>query len=75
MFDAIHAITQKLYELEEVKDAMEELINIGLGNDVEYICFLKDGVVNKIVLKSVDEESAPKFTYNTGFTIIKDIQT
>jgi hypothetical protein len=75
MFDAIHAITQKLNELEEVKEAMEELINVGLGNKVEYICLLKDGVVNKIVLKSVDEESAPRFTYSTEFTIIKDIQT
>lgn len=74
MFDAIQAITQKLDELAEAKEAVEELRNIGLGNNVEYICFIRDGVANKIVLKSVDEESAKKFAFNRGFTVIRAIQ-
>jgi hypothetical protein len=74
MFDAIQAITHKLDELAEAKEAMEELRNIGLGNNVEYICFIKDGVVSKIVLKSVDEESVKKFAFNRGFTVIRAIQ-
>lgn len=74
MFDAIQAITQKLDELAEAKEAVEELRNIGLGNNVEYICFIKDGVASKIVLKSVDEESAKKFAFNRGFTVIRAIQ-
>jgi hypothetical protein len=73
MFDAIQAITRKLDELAEAKEAVEELRNIGLGNNVEYICLIRDGVVSKIVLKSVDEESA-KFAFNRGFTVIRAIQ-
>jgi hypothetical protein len=74
MFDAIQHISQKLDELEKTRETMEELRNIGLGNNVEYICFLKDGVVNKLFLKSIEEESTPKYTYNKEFTIIKAIQ-
>lgn len=75
MFDTIEAITEKLEVLEEAKESIEELRSVGLGNDVDYICFLKDGVVDKIVIKPSDAESAGKFTFNRGFTTIQAIQT
>jgi len=74
MFETIEAITEKLEALEEAKESIEELRSVGLGNDVEYICFLKDGVVDKIVIKPSDAESASKFTFNRGFTTIQAIQ-
>lgn len=74
MFETIEAITEKLEVLEDAKESIEELRSVGLGNDVEYICFLKDGVVAKIVLKPSDADSAGKFTFNRGFTTIQAIQ-
>lgn len=74
MFETIEAITEKLEALEEAKESIEELRSVGFGNDVEYICFLKDGVVDKIVIKPSDADSISKFTFNRGFTMIQAIQ-
>ena len=68
MFETLQAITDKLEALEESKESIDELRNVGLGNEVIYICFVKDGVISKIVLKSVDSEDVSKFSYNMGFT-------
>lgn len=73
MFEAIEAITNKLEELQETKESVMELRGVGLGNDVEYICFLNDGVLKKMVIKHTDAE-AEKFTLNVGFTAVKAIQ-
>ncbi len=75
MFDAIEGVAAKLEELEEAKESMEDLKNVGLGNDVEYICFLKDGVVKKIVIKSTETEEAEKFRFAIGLTAVKEIQS
>jgi hypothetical protein len=74
MFEVIEAIESKLGELEEVKESIEDLRGVGLGDDVEYVCFLKDGVVKKIVIKPTDAAEADKFTFNMGFTAIKALQ-
>ncbi len=71
MFETIQAITEKLEQLEDAKESLEELKNVGLGNDVDYICYLKDGVVVKIVLKPVDSERESKFALNLGFTTLQ----
>lgn len=74
MFETIEAITEKLEALEEAKESIGELRNVGLGNEVDYICFVKDGVVEKIVIKPSDADSEGKFTYNKGFTVIRALQ-
>lgn len=68
MFETLQAITDKLEALEESKESIDELKNVGLGNEVVYICYVKDGVISKIVLKSVDSDDVSKFTFNMGFT-------
>ena len=68
MFETLQAITEKLEALEESKESIDELRNVGLGNEVVYICFVKDGVISKIVLKSVDSDDLSKFTFNMGFS-------
>jgi hypothetical protein len=68
MFETLQVITEKLEALEESKESIEELRNVGLGNEVVYICFVKDGVISKIVLKSVDADEVSKFTFNMGFS-------
>ena len=68
MFETLQAITDKLEELDEAKETIEELRNVGLGNDVVYYCFVKDGVIEKIVLKAVDSDEMSKFTFKLGFS-------
>jgi len=74
MFEAIGAINDKLDELEEAKTSVEELRNLGLGNEVKYTCFLRDGVVNKIVLKPVDADAEGTFKFSRSFTVIRALQ-
>ena len=68
MFETLQAITEKLEALEESKESIDDLRNVGLGNEVVYICYVKDGVISKIVLKSVDTDEESKFTFNMGFS-------
>jgi len=75
MFETIEAIEEKLEELEEAKESVEDLRSVGLGNEVEYICFVKDGVVSKIVIKPTDAEAERKFAFNRGFTAISAAQS
>lgn len=73
MFDIIEALTKRIVELEEVKDSIEELKNIGFGNDVNYICLIKDGLVERIVIKPIEEGRGLQFTYNMGFSGVQVI--
>ena len=68
MFHTIEALSQKLDEMEEAKNAVKELGNIGLGSEVNYICFIQDGVIKKIIIKPVDPEMVEKFSFTKGFT-------
>lgn len=74
MFEAITKIAERLEELTDAKESLDELRKAGLGNDVRYICYLENGVVRKIVLKHIDESEAGKFTFKRGFTTIQSVQ-
>ena len=74
MFEAIATITERLEELTDAKESLDELKKVGLGNDVRYICYLENGVVRKVVLKHIDESVAGKFIFNRGFTTIQSVQ-
>ena len=74
MFDALSEIAEKLENLGESREAVEELRKAGLGNDVTYICYLENGVLEKIVLKPIDDSALDRFTFNRGFTILQSIQ-
>ena len=74
MFEAIEAITVKIEELEEAKVSIEELRNVGLGDEVSYIVLLREGVPRKIVVKPTGAEGVQKFTFNRGFTVVRMLQ-
>jgi hypothetical protein len=74
MFEAIAKITERLEELADVKESLDELKKVGLGNDIRYICYLENGVVRKVVIKHIGEGVAGKFTFNRGFTTIQSVQ-
>ena len=74
MFEAIEAITAKVEELEEAKASIEELRNVGLGDDVRYLVLLRDGVPKKIVIKPTGAEAIQKFKFSRGFTVLRTLQ-
>ena len=41
---------------------------IGLGNEVNYICLIKDGVLEKIVIKPIVADTKTKFSFKKGFS-------
>jgi hypothetical protein len=75
MFEVIQEINSKLDKLKEAKTALEEIKSIGLGNEVKYVCLLKDGVATKIVIKPLGEDLDEKFAFNRGFTVIQAVPT
>lgn len=68
MFEAIEALSRKHDALENVKIAIEELKNVGFGNEVNYICFIKDGVLEKIVIKPIEAATVEKFSFTKEFS-------
>jgi hypothetical protein len=74
MFEAIAKITERLKELTDAKESLDELRKVGLGNDVRYICYLENGIVRKVVIKHIDESVAGKFTFSREFTTIQSVQ-
>ena len=74
MFEVIAKITERLEELTDAKESLDELRKVGLGNDVRYICYLENGVVRKVVIKHIDESVAGKFTFSREFTTIQSVQ-
>ena len=68
MFETIGELSRKHDALENVKAAVEELKNIGIGNEVNYICFIKDGILEKIVIKPIDSDTVEKFSFAKGFS-------
>ncbi len=70
LFDAIEEINTKIERLEKVKDSVAQLEKSGLGKDMTYIIYIRDGVPEKIVLRHTkDEEFAKKFQYLADFSI------
>ncbi len=74
MFETIEAITTKIEELEEAKTSLEELRNIGLGDEVSYMMLIREGVPKKIVIKPAGADDMPRFTFSKGFTVVRAIQ-
>jgi len=74
MFEAIEAITAKMEALEEARRSVEDLRNVGLGDEASYIVLLREGVPKKIVIKPTGGDAVEKFTFSRGFTIVQILQ-
>jgi len=73
MFGAVEAIKSKLEELQAAKSSLEELRNIGLGEDVSYVALVQDGTPKKIVIKPLEGGNLGKFSFNRVYSIVKTI--
>ncbi|MFQ6053901.1 MAG: hypothetical protein ACE5OO_06730 [Candidatus Bathyarchaeia archaeon] len=71
MFDAIEAITAKIEELNEVKASLEELRDLGLGDDVGYTVLIREGVPRRMVIKPIGVDAFKKFRFSRGFTVVQ----
>ncbi|MGD2142000.1 MAG: hypothetical protein PVH79_00800 [Candidatus Bathyarchaeota archaeon] len=74
MFEAISKITERLEELEAAKKTVEELQKVGFGSDINYVCYLEDGVLTRLAIRPLNQKAKEKFSYNREFTIMKTIQ-
>jgi len=69
LFEAIEALEKKVDKLIETKKAVEELVNVGLSENLRYRIYIRDGVPEKMVLRP-REKGAERFTLNMVFSKI-----
>ena len=69
LFEAIEALERKVNRLIEAKKAVEELMNVGLSENLRYRVYIRDGVPEKMVLRP-REKGAERFMLNMVFSTI-----
>jgi len=75
LFEAIEEIKSKAGRLEKVLEQIEDLRKLGLGENILYITFLREGVPEKIVLsKKNGDEFGKKFEYIANFSITQAVE-
>jgi hypothetical protein len=73
VFEAIEEINDKIDSLEKAKNSFSDLEKSGLGKDVTYVAFIRDGVPEKLVLRhKKGEESAERFKFITELSVLAD---
>ena len=75
LFEAIEEINKKIDKLEKVKTSIEDIEKAGLGKDIQYIVFIRDGTPERIALRhKKDARFAEKFKYAMDFSVARDTQ-
>ena len=70
LFDAIEEIKSKVNGLEKVKEDIEDLKRLGLGEEIVYITYLHEGVPEKIFLSKKNGEAfGKKFEFAATFSL------
>jgi hypothetical protein len=70
LFEAIEDLKSKITQLEKVKKEIEDLKRLGLGENIVYITYLREGIPEKIVLnKKKGEEFGKKFEFLATFSL------
>jgi len=69
LFEAIEEMNNKVTRLIKIKDTIEELKRLGLGEDILYIAYVRDEVPERIVLrKRGEKEIGEKFEFMAAFS-------
>jgi hypothetical protein len=64
LFDAMEDLKSTITQFEKVKENIEDLKRLGLGENIVYITYLREGIPEKIVLnKKNGEEFGKKFEF------------
>lgn len=69
LFEATEELGKKIDKLIEVKKVVEELMKVGVGENLKYRIYIRGGVPQKIVLRP--KEGEERFTLNMVFSTIK----
>lgn len=70
VFEAIEEINDKIDKLEKIKNTCGELEKSGLGKDITYIAFIRNGFPEKLVLRhKKGEELEERFKFITEFSV------
>ena len=72
LFEAVEELRGKIEKLEKIKKSIEDLERYGLGKEMRYITYIKDGIPQKMIFKSTEEsEAAEKFEFSGNFSVTK----
>lgn len=74
LFEAIEEINSKVTRLGKIRDAVEDLKRLGLGEDILYMTYVHDEVPERIVLrKKGGKEAGEKFEFMATFSLSKGL--
>jgi len=72
LFEAIEEMNNKVARLVKIRDTIEDLKKLGLGEDILYLAYVHDEVPERIVLRKREgKETAEKFEFATTFSASK----
>jgi len=72
LFEAIEDMNNKVTQLTKIKETIEDLKKLGLGEDILYLAYIHDEVPEKIVLrKRGGEEISERFEFIATFSSSK----
>ncbi|MGQ9544876.1 MAG: hypothetical protein ACUVQX_03735 [Candidatus Bathycorpusculaceae bacterium] len=74
LFEATEELRNKIDRLERAKNSITDLERYGLGKELLYIAFIRDGVPEKIVFKPKKGFGVPeKFEFETDFSVAEQV--
>jgi hypothetical protein len=74
LFEAIEELKTKIDRLEKARSSIADLERYGLGKDLLYITYIKDGVPERLVFKPKKGTNAvEKFEFSADFSILEQI--
>jgi len=74
LFEAIEEINNKVMRLEKIRDTIEDLKRLGLGEDILYITYVHDEVPERVVLRKRGERgTTEKFEFMAMFSASKGL--
>ena len=74
LFEIIEEISNKVMQLEKIRDTIEDLKRLGLGEDILYITYVRDEVPERVVLRKRGEKgTAEKFEFAATFFASKEL--
>ncbi len=70
LFEAIEDLKTKTEKLEKAKNSMVDLERYGLGKDLLYIAFVRNGILERIVFRpKKDKANTSKFEFSADFLV------
>jgi DNA primase catalytic subunit len=69
LFEVIEELNAKLDRLEKVRESIEQLEKYGLGRNIVYLTYIREGIPEKIVFRPKKGAELEKFRFVTEFSI------